>query len=412
VLETIRILIWGVCLFMGLWEIAFTDPMLVQVLIPEKADESATSDARAGKGNVFEAPQQGAPALQAVYRALQSGAPPDAMLERYVGRGSGASFYLRGSDPLYDMLELQFTPPGHVEYVRFPDGDATRILLLDRLYLSHIAAFAPAHLAHPLRCQGIFLVGVGWAAFWLLPWRKRKPGEIHYGSFASYIGPVLVGTVLGGTFFFIMMSAPVSGGTVPQTSAFMAYRNATAVALLTTPLAWIFWLIALHYYTFSLLLDGDKLQVSRWWRRRTIHAQAIGAVTLHNKREPKWLRTLAAVLVVLRPRQSGAILLAAVRDNPIMTIWGRRRKFASFSTDHLIGLPQLYEWLAEKQIPVERDAGEEAADQEGAREREAVAADGAAAPPLVLRAVLAGVGIAVAGLQIATIAPLLASNLR
>lgn len=350
--DVLRFVCWGVSLLSGLWCLAYVDPTLVRVSLPNEKELRAISKGSEGYAVVDAAPSASA-SLLVLYDALQRAEFPGALSTRTTRGGVLHNVYLQGKDPLYQALNCASMPISSVEYVRFRDGESTKVLCLNRVDIQHITAFAPSRLARPLQPVGLFLIGAGWCLFWLIPWRQRPREEIHYSRWAGVIGPFLVGTILGATIFFLALEVPIANTFADFSNPTRAYSRISAVALTLTTPAYVIWVIAIYFGSFALRLDQDKLVLSRFGRRVELAAENIEKVVLENRTPPRWVWILVVLVAILRPLRSGPILVGTLRDNPVLRIWTKDRKQLKFSIDGLLRLWLLRDWFKEKGIGVE-----------------------------------------------------------
>ncbi len=351
--EFFRVGVWGAALFTGLWMIVFVDPTLTRIFLPKDELRWLHEVAQKTETPLRDAPLVTHPLLAAIHSTLKGRDTIPALQPRAIRVGYGTNVYLRSKDPAFDELGLDKLPVGSVEYLRFADESSTKVVGVNRVDFSHISSFAPRELVHPYRRWGFGLIGAGWAAFWLLPWRRGPSGALRYGTFAGYVGPILIGSLVGGVFFFLALSIPIANRWVGDGTLAGSYRTLTLVALAFTSLAWLFWLIGLHYSTFALCFAGNHITLQRWGTTRTIAAAELSRASIDEKLAPRWLRVLAVILAILRPRHGGAILLGAFRSNPVLTLWKGNKRLASFSIDSLEGVPRFLAWLRERGIPVD-----------------------------------------------------------
>ncbi|MGC8840420.1 MAG: hypothetical protein ACP5QZ_03060 [Candidatus Sumerlaeaceae bacterium] len=408
-----RMIVWGVCLFAGLWMLAFVDASITRVFLP--GDEKRLISSTPEGVEFVEAPPPWSKKLLELRRVLASSPHNGPWQQRRSPESAASDIYLRASDPLYSELQCATVRNGRVRYIRFHDGTTTKVLGLNHTSLAHIQTFAPPSLARPLRRLSLVFFGFGWGTVWLIPWRRRAENELWYARGASVVGPLFVGTVLGGTFYFLSLSVPLANGWVEASTNRETYATLSLITLLFTLPAWIIWTVAAHSATFSLRLAPEKLLLKRWVSQREISATELSEARLDERSCPPWLRWIFIVLAILRPRSAGPLLLAVERTEYRLALHTTNGENIRIGLDYLVPLDALFVWFKTHQIPVVNNSSsddtlvEQLAQSE--REHQRTASSVAERRDQILRVILGLTGIAFAVWAVVSLHPVPAISL-
>lgn len=219
----------------------------------------------------------------------------------------------------------------------------------------------PDRLLFPWRWLAPWLAIGGLVGYLLLPWRRRKPNEVHYARSRLVPGDVLGVVLLVGVGALPML---ITGGSL-QT------------ALAAWPLLLFLWPLAamggvMLYYTgwwsaFSLEVGEAELGIETARRRLTIPYADIRLQRPAVLRLPRWFRMLQWIAVILapaarRPGAAGAALIYGgalstgtaliLRDDSTLYLWGTAPSGGSMLT----GAAVLEAALAE--VPLESEVVE------------------------------------------------------
>lgn len=393
-----RLIVWGVCLFSGLWSLAFIDVTLARVFLPR--DEKRLALQTSGKVEMVDSSFPLHEKLMELYGELRHPQVESRWEARRSKDKAPANLYLRARDPLFVELKCDRMAVDSVRYLGFSDTRSTRVLGINRASLSHIQDFAPDRLARPLRPWSVVLFGVGWAAFWLIPWKTRAANELRYTRGASVVGPLFVGTILGGVFYFLSLAVPLANGWIERGTNDETYGALTAVSLFFSLPAWIIWGIAAHSASFSLVLASSKLILRRWGKQRDIAADDLQGASIDERNCPSWLQRLFFVVSVLRPRSAGPLLLAASRSENVLTLRTKRGEDIPIALEYLVPLGQLFLWCESHGITVINNLSEGKAQKRFLEELEASGTDIAESDSnrraVVIRHILGVIGLGVA----------------
>lgn len=350
--DILRIAVWALALYVGLWLLAFSDPTVVRIFIPRDEARVVKNLAR---HPVREASPELSARLRELLRSLEHGTATPHTVRGLVRGWYRSSLYIRSGDPLYKELLTPFPQPETLFYTAFTDGQTTRVIAANALNLRTIFSEVPSPVAHPWRPLGFVLLGFGWTMFWLIPWRKRNDNEVFYSVGASLVGPMLIGSILAGTVFFLTLMVATSNAFVPQGSIAKTYAGVTAVAFVLSLPGAIVWVIGLKYALFSLELTPSELVLRRWGKTEIIPADSIEKIEFTEHFPPRWLLALYALAAFLRPRSSGTFVLAVSRPNPVLRLTLQGKRSIEFSYEMLEGLNRLKAWFLQHNIAAAED---------------------------------------------------------
>lgn len=367
--EALRRLALAICVYAGIWMIAYTRPYTIAIFQADfqRRYQSAT---RFRESLTFEdylaaetAPDstirlQG-PQWEAFHeriRRLLAGGHSDPELMKRMSRGHlQDTLFYDSADPQVGPVAAALNDQQPFKYLEF-DGNGASRFLAAALRQAGQASGAPASVVHPLATSGAVLLLLGLGLYILIPWKRSGGGVFRYNRLQGAILPDFLGLILGGVFFALPLLVCTRDYMMARFMVENGYAGITLIALGCSVFGIIAWAVAAHYAAYEIWLLPDKLRFGLLTKVEDYRYEEIEGVELTVIRPPKWLQVAQCLAYLSGKWRAGAAMTAGAMPHAALLVKGRDGRSRQFALTGFSGAQQLLLGLRERRVPVSDEA--------------------------------------------------------
>lgn len=230
------------------------------------------------------------------------------------GTGRSRRVWLPADDPLAAACAAL---PEEMRTVQAP-GSPERLVLTRHPRASQ-PYDAPAHLRHPWRGAAALILAAGLLVYVAIPWRRVTPDRVMYGRFRGAVLPDVLGVILGAGPYALVLAVVTYDSTMCRVLE-AGYQGPLQVALLSSVFGWVIWAISARTASFAITIRPDGLLIETWRGARALPYSAIAALEPAHYETPAWLKALAVLGALARPRHTGSMILLATEEHEGLTL--------------------------------------------------------------------------------------------
>jgi len=273
-----------------------------------------------------------------------------------VGHGSYMLYFHTNDEPLKE-LQRRLGDNDRFTYVALRDGDQPRYL--EVLYERPQSAFhnAPNWLLYPLRQHAVWWFIAGLLVYAAIPWYRKGADELRYSTAPAVVVPDFLGLFMTVIFFSLPILVITTNARASEPVDVFGFRNGW------WPLTLVMWLlgcaglasaiVALWYACFTVKITPDALSICKLSSAGDYAFADMVAIEPAKWGWPTWLRILAVLIALAKPRRAGPILIGAFEEAYGIAIRMKDGRVLKLWMNHLTEFPRIFHALRKANVPMD-----------------------------------------------------------
>jgi|GEM_PF-1057633 len=244
-------------------------------------------------------------------------------------------------------------------YVALRDGD--RLRYLEVLYQRPQSAWrdAPNWLLYPLRKHAVWPFILGLLVYAAIPWYRKADDELRYSTARAMVGPDFLGLFMTVFFFtlpILVITANARSSEPPDMFGFTTgWWPLTAVMWLLAACGVAVLIVACWYACFTLKITPTGLSIRKLTGDGDYAFADMTGIEPARWAWPWWLRVLAILITLARPRAGGAVLLGAFQEAYGIAIRLKDGRTLKIWMSYLTEFPRVFHALRKANVPMDAE---------------------------------------------------------
>jgi hypothetical protein len=274
----------------------------------------------------------------------------------HVSAGSYMLYFPTDAAPLKELAG-KLGDNNSFTYIMLRDGGNPRYI--EVLHQRPQSAFsdAPNWLLYPLRKQAVWYFIIGLLIYAALPWRRKNPDELRYGTARAIVMPDMLGTLMTAAFFVLPILVIATNANPSEPMDIFGFSNGW------WPLTLVLWMlacfglgiafVALWYACFTLQITELGFRHQTLFREGEYDFTDMETIKPAHWAWPSWLKTIAILIGFLNWRSLGPILIGSFEEASGLTIHMKDGRKLKVWISHLPGFQRIFHALRRHNVPLD-----------------------------------------------------------